>query len=441
MVQALAARLPPVSSGSSNGLGGLFDGFEGHRVAGDNEVTEILKTALISIDANVLLGLYRYPDDFGTSLLSALESMADRVFVSRQAITEFWRNRTSALADRARARAEVEKRLAGAERSVLDAVENWAKQTTLDESDLEQAQVLVRRQFEVLNRVVSDNHRDDVENYPSSGLDPIVESLAHLLDGRVGEPLPVEEHEEAVAEGQRRHKVGLPPGYREKLAEKEHLPEGVSGDYLIWRQSVLEAKRRGTDLLLVTSDVKDDWYWRSRETVIGPRPELAKEFWDETQMRLVLLTPVEYLRYYQAQGGDVSEQALIEVERHSSTTTGSEPATEATESRQPRGWTLSAVDQLLDLLDREAPIQAAVIRAAAANGGTVPRERVYEIGGFTPKRMLRGFTRPVRRCARRLQELGELDLDAPDMLTPRYDSGVQASAFEIPADVVELLRD
>ncbi len=364
--------------------------------------------------------------------------MVARVFVTHQALVEFWRNRTSALADRARAKAEVEKRLGHSERSVTDAIETWAKQTTLDEGDLQQARILVTRQFEVLRRLVADTHRDDVESYPSPGMDPIVRALEGLLDGRAGPPLPGIEYRAAVDEGKRRHAKGEPPGYKEKASEKEHLPEGVSGDYLVWSQSIAEAKRRGSDLLIITGDEKEDWYWRSKETVIGPRTELAKEFWDATGRRLYLLTPIEFLRRYQAQGGNVSDQVLEEAEKQAAPMTAVSQKDEE-QVVETATWTPGAVQELLAALDVEAPVQAAVIRAAAANGGVVDRHQVYQLGHYSENRMLRGFTKPVRRVSRRLQEVGDLDLRVQEMLRPRYDYGVQANAFEIPVEVVEIL--
>ena len=160
------------------GARGLFGGFEGHRVPGDGAVNNALSNALISFDANVLLGLYRYPDEFATEFLDALSEMRSRVFVSDQALTEFWRNRNSVLADRGRAKKEVESRLASCKRSVEDALSVWAKKVAVDEGELEQALSGVARQFELLYGTVADNHSDDVERYPSPGLDPIVERLA-----------------------------------------------------------------------------------------------------------------------------------------------------------------------------------------------------------------------------------------------------------------------
>ena len=94
------------------------------------------------------------------------------------------------------------------------------------------------------------------------------------------------------------------------------------------------------------------------------------------------------------------------------------------------------VHEALRLLREQAPVQARVILAAAELGGRVDRATVYKLGNYAPERMLRGFTRPVTRIARMLQERGVLAADVPDLLVPRYDRGVQASSFDIPASVV-----
>jgi hypothetical protein len=52
---------------------GLFDGFEGHRVLTDVDVERALTTALVSVDANLLLNLYRYNAQTADDLLAIFE--------------------------------------------------------------------------------------------------------------------------------------------------------------------------------------------------------------------------------------------------------------------------------------------------------------------------------------------------------------------------------
>jgi hypothetical protein len=50
------------------------------------------------------------------------------------------------------------------------------------------------------------------------------------------------------------------------------------GDLIIWKQTLLEAKKRkSASLVFLTDDVKEDWWWIVKGKKIGPRPELRDE--------------------------------------------------------------------------------------------------------------------------------------------------------------------
>ena len=55
---------------------GLFDGFEGYRIPADPDIDRALTSALVAVDANVLLNLYRYNAQTTNDLLSISRSSA-----------------------------------------------------------------------------------------------------------------------------------------------------------------------------------------------------------------------------------------------------------------------------------------------------------------------------------------------------------------------------
>lgn len=58
--------------------------------------------------------------------------------------------------------------------------------------------------------------------------------------------------------------------------------ERSAGDYLLWAELLEYAQSvvdDGRPFLLVTNDVKDDWYAKSGGEPTGPRPELVREFY------------------------------------------------------------------------------------------------------------------------------------------------------------------
>lgn len=103
---------------------------------------------------------------------------------------------------------------------------------------------------------------------------------------------------------------------------------------------------------------------------------------------------------------------------------------------------MAALSALLKRLDQEAPVQAAAFRLATPdNDGRVSREKVYELGEYADDRMLRGFTRPVRRLTATLQGEGAVPARVAPIFVARYPDGVKASYFSVPTEVPALIEE
>ena len=89
-----------------------------------------------------------------------------------------------------------------------------------------------------------------------------------LLDGKVLARMPEEEWASLIEEGKRRVEEQRPPGYLDAV-KGDLYPEGPAGDFLVYWQASLEAKRRGLDLVIVTGDKKEDWWRRHHSVLIG----------------------------------------------------------------------------------------------------------------------------------------------------------------------------
>lgn len=61
------------------------------------EITTIWDTGILTIDANVLLDLYRYNEKTREDILKAMAFFGDRVWLSGQAAREFIRNRKAVI--------------------------------------------------------------------------------------------------------------------------------------------------------------------------------------------------------------------------------------------------------------------------------------------------------------------------------------------------------
>jgi len=410
-------------------MNGLYDGdFVGYRVASSEERDAALREAVVAIDANVLLDLYRFRPQTSQDLIKTLQSLGDRLVVPHQALREFWRHRQRSQASPRAATAVATEALGKAGRAMTSALSIWAKQVGVDDSELNQLTQNVNESVTALQSEL-EKVLKGAEGRPDR--DTILEQLEALLAGRVTSPLPEQEWEECVAEAHRRITAEEPPGYKDAAKEDGDAPEGGAGDYLVWYQATRYAQAQERDLVIVTRDEKEDWWWRRQSELVGPRPELVLEFHQLCGRRLFLMRPFELLARASVLQVEVDLESSLEVSR----------VAVVAEEVPPAPWTLAAVSALLEVLDEQAPVQAAALRLATpAQGGRVLREQVYELGGYSDDRMLRGFTKPYRRLTETLQADGLIPVGVRPILEARYPYGVKASYFSVPPEVPPLLE-
>lgn len=411
---------------------GLYDDFRGYRIPTDAELDEALRTATVVVDANVLLSLYRYNETTRDDLLNVLRRLGDRLWVPHQALREFWRNRLSVMSSRGAGREQILTALAKQQRATVDAIQQWAKVTAIAAEQREALIERVSRLHEELVSTVSGHSPGTAGVSVSAQREPVLISLEKLLQGRVGPEPELGWWKAAVAEGRSRVERRQPPGYLDAEKSGGDLPEGPAGDYLVWKQAIDEVARSGGDLLLVTGDEKDDWWWRFRSDFIGPRQELVTELAELCGAQLFMMRPTDLLRRASVLQAKVRSESVDEAERISRVSA----SLSRTTSRS--GWTEEGVVALLVALDAEGQDQAIVIREAAVRGGRIDRETVYELCGFEDDRMLRGFTKPTSRITRDLQADGIVAPDVEPALIPVY-AGVKAAAFRIPSEMVSIL--
>lgn len=292
---------------------GLFDGFEGYVTPTDDEYRGALRTALVVLDANVLLNLYRYNVDARRDLFSVLEKLEHRLWIPHQVAVEFWRNRESAGRDFQKATQELLNKLGGYETEALQALRFWTNRISLEKSGVDALEERVNKSFEALTdevKTIAANN-DDAE-LTDTNRDQILIRLGHILSGKVGAPLSREEYERALKEAARRIADQIPPGYQDK-GKSGSRP---SGDYLVWMQTLAEATGRKSDVILVTGDVKNDWWREERGQTKGPRFELVEELQKIAGVRLFMMRPETLLFHARhALRIAVKDESLKDVER------------------------------------------------------------------------------------------------------------------------------
>ena len=248
---------------------GLFDGFEAYRTPTETDYRALLTRGLIVPDTNVFLNLYRYNEQTRNDVLSVLNALGDQLWVPRQVIVEFWRNREKVLQD-PRDTEKTIRELAEQRDRTIETLRAWANRVGLSNERKIHFSEILSHAFDSVAEDVKSLADDDAASFAhNTSRDPVVTALEPILKGRVGAPLEKIEYENALGEAKRRAEAKQPPGYKD-IAK---TGEAAAGDYLIWSQILREVRGRPRDVLIVTGDAKDDWWRRERgELACSPPP-------------------------------------------------------------------------------------------------------------------------------------------------------------------------
>lgn len=97
------------------------------------------------------------------------------------------------------------------------------------------------------------------------------------------------------------HKI--PPGYKDK-----GKPDSGIGDLLIWHTILKIAKEKNRDVIFISGDEKNDWWYQCDKQTIYPRFELISEFYRETCGKTIhILKLSDFLRIYNVSGEIIEE--------------------------------------------------------------------------------------------------------------------------------------
>ncbi len=303
--------------------------FSGYYAPTDQEYERLWQEGLIALDTNVLLDLYRLPASARDELLAVLELLKDRLWIPYQVALEFQRLRLTVIASE---RKVTEDALTEAN-DLFDQIRDRVGSLQIDKRGLGlDAKPLIdglKLANDKLIEAIESVHKAQLD---IAIVDPVRERLDTLLTGKIG-PAPANQTDlDGLSEnGQERYDNKIPPGFAD--ADKDKNPAEATfyhdsltyrrkfGDLVLWRQLIRHAKDAGKKVvLLVTSDRKEDWWWRERGKTIGPRPELAREMKREAEVELFwMYSSAQFLenakRFTQAKVSDLSVSELKEVAR------------------------------------------------------------------------------------------------------------------------------
>ena len=269
--------------------------FSGYYRPSDEQFSALWKTAQFVLDANVLLNLYAYSPPAQNGLLALLILVRDRLWVPHQAAAEFHRNRPQVIAAHAKSYEDARKSIHTLSKGFTEPRNHPFLSDTLSEN--------VKRVFDELQQELA-NKCDQIRRFP--GRDPLLDQLSALLSGRVGEPYDKNELQQIQKEAASRYEQKIPPGWKDAA---KGGPEQY-GDFVIWRQTLDRAKSTGQDVIFVTDDAKEDWWWMQDGLTLGPLPALREEFAASTEQSFYMYS---FVKFAELAGESVKEPVNVDV--------------------------------------------------------------------------------------------------------------------------------
>lgn len=246
----------------------MRDLFKGYYKPTPNDFSELWKRSTVILDTNVLLNLYRYSSETRDSLINILEVLKDRLWIPNHVAMEFHKNRLRVINDQA-----------GTYNEMVSAVEQYGKQIENDlgkykrHSKIKTSEMIKEVQgfFDGIKDSLNKQRATHPDYYRE---DIILEKITNLYTGRTGMPFSEDELLSLGKTADARYVKSIPPGY---LDAKNKQGDEKYGDFIIWSQILNYVQETKSCVVLVTDDVKEDWWWRAHGKTVGPRPELVEE--------------------------------------------------------------------------------------------------------------------------------------------------------------------
>ncbi len=268
--------------------------FPGYYRPSEDEFSRLWADCWFVLDANVLLNLYRYSKGTREALFGILQAVSNRLWVPHQAASEYHRRRLEVIAGQAAAYENIRGLLRKAQGGLDNEVRAAARPGR-------HPFIKVEELLEKIHAAIAEIERelDDLESGHPDLLaeDPIKETIAELLDGKVGAKYSTDRLEKVYKQGKSRYEGQIPPGYRDagKGGTRQY------GDLVLWLQVIDKATETKKPVIMVTDDRKEDWWLQFKGRTISARPELVEEMQTEAGVSFYMYPADPFMEHAERQ--------------------------------------------------------------------------------------------------------------------------------------------
>jgi hypothetical protein len=269
-----------------------------HRNSNQIDFQNIWKEGLFIFDSNVLLDLYRLPESAKNDLLGVFrnENFNNRIWIGFQVMMEFLNNRLTVIGDQKNMFSKI-KILTEKLITETDDLSTTYK-TEIEKLKLTQRHSLINPD----EYITKDNlkkttdvyitflkHLEDLESKQNdvNDTDEIKEFVINIFNNKIGESFDKDNLDLIYKDGTKRYESKFPPGFMDIKKEGSYFFEDKEyvrkfGDLILWKEIIkVSNDKKLKYVVLVTGDVKEDWWEEKRGKKIGARKELLNEIYTQ----------------------------------------------------------------------------------------------------------------------------------------------------------------
>lgn len=254
---------------------------------------------IVILDTNVLLDLYRGSKKLRDELTKSLYIIKKNVWMPYQVGFEFNRNRKILMHSIAEDKKLFTKNLSNKLQNVISESTDTFKskyilfKEIVDENDTE---------FKKLNQTIDESLKKIHESYDFKENDTQLPFIEDIFEGKVADNQGYD-YSEWESEGLERFDIERPPGYKDYKEKKNEYyfikgqrVSAAYGDFFLWKEILLKANdEKIKEVIFITKDVKEDWFFETKGKKIGARVELIDEMLRESSANFRMYTSSAFL--------------------------------------------------------------------------------------------------------------------------------------------------
>ena len=237
---------------------------------------EIWENAVICLDTNVLLDLYKMPEETRNFYFEVLEQIKNRIVIPYQVMDEFFRNRYNVIQKEGfkyvNICKELEKSLNGTNTYYDTEFRN--KVPLIDELLDE-----IKKSVKTACDKIKEFQKKQMINYDN---DKVFKRITELFQNSIHSPFSKGDLKKIYENGEKRFAKKCPPGFSDKNKPEEKR----YGDYIIWEEMMMISRQKKLPIIFISNDEKQDWR-RGKKNLL-PRHELIEEFKMKTEQQFYM---------------------------------------------------------------------------------------------------------------------------------------------------------